>query len=361
MRGTPGHGHRNMLEQRLVPGAAVDLSCVVRRMLGARGRRRLPAVARAFRGLSFGVPAHASDAGRRFGRPTARATPGADRTGLPPLRHVEVRSRAIRRRPVVVGVLVGGLGAGAACGTDADRSLRAAAVAVEHWRLDVAPAVDISGVTPGGELAFNHAADATRLSNGLIAVADRYANAVRFFDPAGRPLRTVGRDGEGPGEFRFPWWIAQCAADTLFVWDVALHRMTVIDSAGRVVRQFRVPASAAFLSCSRNGMVIGLSEPAMQPWARLSACITGRPSGSPTRVARTCSPWARCPTQRTARSARSRDSRSATIDFTSGLLSRPTWMSTPWTVGVRECCRSARRDGVRHAAITSGRSMLCWR
>jgi hypothetical protein len=99
-----------------------------------------------------------------------------------------------------------------------------------------------------------HAAGATRLSNGVIVVADPGAPAIRFFDPSGRPLRTVGRGGQGPGEFTAPWWLGQCGADSVFVWDYAQQEMTVIDSAGRIAREYRVLRDPAFFYCSRDGL-----------------------------------------------------------------------------------------------------------
>lgn len=136
-------------------------------------------------------------------------------------------------------------------------------MASEHWFVEPTPAVDIAGTTPDSEVAFNYASAATRLSNGVIVVADREGHALRFFDPSGRPLRTVGRDGEGPGEFRAPYWVGQCAPDSVFVWDAFLDRMTVFDSAGRHVRQYHVRGDLAFMECSRSGVVAGLVQPNM--------------------------------------------------------------------------------------------------
>lgn len=58
-----------------------------------------------------------------------------------------------------------------------------------------------------------------RLSDGSVVAVDRTAAEVRIFDEAGRHLRSMGRHGEGPGEFADPFilWIA--AGDTIWVGD----------------------------------------------------------------------------------------------------------------------------------------------
>jgi hypothetical protein len=116
------------------------------------------------------------------------------------------------------------------------------------------PILDVPGTTPAGEEVFLYASGATRLSNGVIVVADPGGPAVRYFDPSGRLLRSVGRRGEGPGEFSVPGWLGQCGADSVFVWDYMQQRMTVLDSAGRIAREYRVLRDPAFFYCSRDGL-----------------------------------------------------------------------------------------------------------
>jgi len=130
-----------------------------------------------------------------------------------------------------------------------------------RWALDPVPALDIPGSGPDGDPVFLHAAAATRLSSGIVAVADPYASSIRFFAPSGEPTRRVGGSGKGPGEFSAPWWLRQCGRDTLFVWDYTLGRTTVMDGEGKVVRVFRQPEVPLELACSRNGAFAGLAQP----------------------------------------------------------------------------------------------------
>lgn len=58
----------------------------------------------------------------------------------------------------------------------------------------------------------------------------------RIYSRNGTYLRSVGREGGGPGEFRFPTTLARLPGDSMLVLDLDLRRAMVIDSAGRVVR-----------------------------------------------------------------------------------------------------------------------------
>lgn len=74
---------------------------------------------------------------------------------------------------------------------------------------------------------------------GRIYVAD---GQVKLFDASGKLVRTVGRDGEGPGEYRSAY--VATAGDRLIVQDVTLGRASVFDSAGRFVTSWRTTCCA---------------------------------------------------------------------------------------------------------------------
>jgi hypothetical protein len=117
--------------------------------------------------------------------------------------------------------------------------------AQSRWRVDSAPMLDIRGTSPTGELVFGVATMATRLPNGTIALADGASATIRFFSASGQPVRSVGRPGAGPGEFRSITSISQCGADSVYVWDTRQRRMSVFSAAGQYVRQFSIPSDAA--------------------------------------------------------------------------------------------------------------------
>ena len=63
------------------------------------------------------------------------------------------------------------------------------------------PLLSIGLLTGPEELLFGRIASARRDGAGNVIVADRQAHQIRVFDSEGRHLQTLGREGEGPGEF----------------------------------------------------------------------------------------------------------------------------------------------------------------
>lgn len=140
-----------------------------------------------------------------------------------------------------------------------------------QWRAALPAVVDIAATDRAGEVVLELPVAATRLADGRIVVADGPAGRVRFFTPAGTLQRTVGRSGRGPGEFVAISWLGRCAADSVFAWDFAQQRLSVITAQGEIVRQTRIPTDPsqapppASLACSRNGVM------ALVGWSTQSA------------------------------------------------------------------------------------------
>jgi hypothetical protein len=85
---------------------------------------------------------------------------------------------------------------------------------------------------------FGYARDLAPLPDGGVAVLDAQAAEVRVFGPDGAHVRTLGKRGQGPGEFTSPVALARVAGDSLAVYDSRLGRVTVFapdGSLGRVV------------------------------------------------------------------------------------------------------------------------------
>jgi hypothetical protein len=62
------------------------------------------------------------------------------------------------------------------------------------------PALTIGVASGDPDYEFANVADAVRLADGRIVVAD--GPRLRFYDATGRHVRSIGRQGEGPGEFQ---------------------------------------------------------------------------------------------------------------------------------------------------------------
>lgn len=101
------------------------------------------------------------------------------------------------------------------------------------------PSVDIGSATGDTLYELFQTRDATRMPDGRIAVVSRGSHDLRLFDAAGRHLKTVGRNGEGPREFRDPIVVKVLAPDTLLVWDRVLQRLSLFSNDGTLARIVR--------------------------------------------------------------------------------------------------------------------------
>jgi DNA-binding beta-propeller fold protein YncE len=82
-------------------------------------------------------------------------------------------------------------------------------------------------------------------AGGRVFVADAQADAVVIFNDAGERIGTIGRRGEGPGEFNSPTYLAY-AGGRLLVADTLNARIQMFDAAGEYLGQF-----------GRRGLFIG--------------------------------------------------------------------------------------------------------
>ncbi len=175
----------------------------------------------------------------------------------------------------------------------------------------VAPAVALEAVLSLGSVdgpemeAFGAVADVALLDGGYIAVADRYAREVRLFSEAGAFVRRIGRAGEGPGEFQSIDGIAPLDSGRFSVWDPSQGRMTVFDTAGVVLDEFRVELGTILVG-SEAGMIRdrrgrywvrtamryrGPTEPLWPGWLRISSSGTVIDSVFPPRRHPSASNW----------------------------------------------------------------------
>jgi hypothetical protein len=97
--------------------------------------------------------------------------------------------------------------------------------AVEEVRIGSAEAAD-------PVVLFADVWDVTVDALGRIYVLDRQPKEVRVFAPSGQHVRTLGREGGGPGEFRNPIGLAWGPEGNLWVTDTGNARYEVFDTAG---------------------------------------------------------------------------------------------------------------------------------
>ena len=104
------------------------------------------------------------------------------------------------------------------------------------WIVDPDPFLDLATSGSGPSHEFYMVRDATRLANGSIAVADGGSNQIRVFSTTGEFSVSIGRGGEGPGEFRSLSSVDRLGDDSLVAFDPRLQRLTVASVDGSSVR-----------------------------------------------------------------------------------------------------------------------------
>jgi hypothetical protein len=105
------------------------------------------------------------------------------------------------------------------------------------WTLDPVPILDLATSGTGPAHEFYRVADATRLADGRILVADGGSSQVRSFAAVGASLQVTGREGEGPGEYQQISSVHAFAGDSMVVYSWPT-RLTVLGpdlSFGRTV------------------------------------------------------------------------------------------------------------------------------
>jgi hypothetical protein len=104
-----------------------------------------------------------------------------------------------------------------------------------EWRLADTPRYRIGEVEGASEYQFFRVSGVSVLPGDTVVVVNGGSQEVRFYDGRGRFIQSVGRKGDGPGEFQFPSGIWRIG-DSLEVWDGALRRVSVFADDGRFVR-----------------------------------------------------------------------------------------------------------------------------
>jgi hypothetical protein len=140
----------------------------------------------------------------------------------------------------------------------------------EAWILDSVPSVRIGG-SEQAEPAYDllRVGDAIRLSDGAIALINGGTSDVRIYGADGRHRRTIGRAGDGPGEFRAMEVLDRSPGDTLFVYDYLQRRLTAIAPDGTVLE------ARALRAGSEGGFVQPLARLSDGTWAATSQVFSG--------------------------------------------------------------------------------------
>jgi hypothetical protein len=93
---------------------------------------------------------------------------------------------------------------------------------------------------------------------GNFYVTDWDRKRIQKYDPQGRYIRTIGRSGQGPGEFQNVWRPEFDADGHLYLLDIAAHRISFFDKeSGQFLRQIKIPSDFHPTLINKRGYFIG--------------------------------------------------------------------------------------------------------
>lgn len=111
----------------------------------------------------------------------------------------------------------------------------------EAWTVSRRPLAIIGDLDGPLEFTFGTVRAVGWLSDGRIFVSDEQADNVRIFAPDGTHLSTLGRSGDGPGEFKGPWRVSSYRGDSLYVYDHIQETVSIFAPDLSFVRRVRNP------------------------------------------------------------------------------------------------------------------------
>ncbi len=117
-----------------------------------------------------------------------------------------------------------------ACGSEP-----ASAPPLPTWSTASEPSLVIGGAEGTGPTELDQVTSSVRLDDGTILLANSGTHELRWFDSAGHFLKTMGRQGKGPGEYTGRLFLAG-NEDTLKVLDSGNRRLTLIDRSNDGIR-----------------------------------------------------------------------------------------------------------------------------
>jgi hypothetical protein len=121
------------------------------------------------------------------------------------------------------------------------------------WVLDQTPSLSIGTVEGDPSYQFHQISGAVKLSDGRIAISDNGDRELRIYSPEGAFLTRLGREGEGPGEFRHLLVMGTVGLDTLVVLDGVQRRVSLYDPDEGFLGQALLPEEAG-MAMHSNGM-----------------------------------------------------------------------------------------------------------
>ena len=113
----------------------------------------------------------------------------------------------------------------------------------QFWSIAPEPEIVIGGregEAPDSSHLVWRVADLALLPDGRVAALSAGHGKVFLFEPSGKFSKSIGRRGQGPGEFLQPSSLQYLPGDTLVVWDGGNRPVSYFDTAGALLRHRRI-------------------------------------------------------------------------------------------------------------------------
>jgi hypothetical protein len=98
----------------------------------------------------------------------------------------------------------------------------------------------IGGLDAEENLSFNNPNDIVQDSAGNLYILDTKNNRIQKLNSDGKYIKTIGRKGQGPGEFQAPYWMDIDSKDNLFIIDTRNRRIEVLSNEGIPLNTIRL-------------------------------------------------------------------------------------------------------------------------
>lgn len=123
-------------------------------------------------------------------------------------------------------------------------------------KMQLTPVREWGGLEPEDEAqAFHEPKDIEVGKDGLIYILDAGNNRIQIFNDAAKFVRTIGREGKGPGEFTYPVDVAIDSQNNLVISE-SMGRVQILDSEGSYKKGFKPTETyPGRMAVSREGMV----------------------------------------------------------------------------------------------------------
>ncbi|MGI9626991.1 MAG: 6-bladed beta-propeller, partial [Longimicrobiales bacterium] len=111
------------------------------------------------------------------------------------------------------------------------------------WRLSDQPTLTIDVNGPAEEVPLDPVS-VFRDATGRILVGDGNQagwDGILVYSALGEFVETIGREGQGPGEFGQLWWAGSYGGDSIAAWDMADDNVAIFGPQGRFARDFALP------------------------------------------------------------------------------------------------------------------------